>query len=125
MKNTPRISEAEWAVMTVLWEAAPRTANEIVDALADQRDWSPRTVKTLLNRLVGKGVLGYKQQGRRYLYTPKVRRGECVGQESRTFMQRFFGGKAAAMLVHLVDDVELSDEEIDQIRAILRKKREA
>ncbi|HUU60035.1 MAG TPA: BlaI/MecI/CopY family transcriptional regulator [Phycisphaerae bacterium] len=124
MAKLPRISDAEWEVMNVIWDEAPLTASEVVEALAGHRDWSPRTIKTMLNRLVRKGVLAFQSQGKRYLYRPNVTQAECVRQESQSFLERVFGGQAAPMLVQLVRSADLSADEIDQLRKILRTKKE-
>ena len=70
MPTIPTISDAEWEVMAVLWTTSPLTANEVVDRLEGRKTWSPRTVKTLLNRLVNKKALAYETRGNRYLYRP-------------------------------------------------------
>jgi len=116
----PRISEAEWAVMRVLWEAEGATAaREVAQELGTTRDWSERTVKTLLARLVKKGVLGFETQGNRYLYHPLVSREECVQQESRSFLDRVFGGELSPLLASFVRSGELSREELDALRELL------
>jgi len=122
MAKLPRISNAEWEVMNVLWERSPQSANDVVAALADRTDWNPRTVKTLLNRLAKKGVLATDVQGKAYLYTPKVTRQSCVRQVSRSLLDRVFDGNAAAMLVHLVQEASLSPREVEELRQILDEK---
>ena len=117
----PSISEAEWEVMTVIWSQNPITAGEVVDILAPKKKWNPRTVKTLLNRLVKKGALAYAVDGKKYLYRPKVRQDQCVTHESRSFLGRVFAGDAAAMLVRFVDEIELSPEEINQLKRAIDK----
>src|SRR5678816_3734521 len=83
----PAISDSEWDVMNVLWSAqSPLAAADVVERLAAVRDWSPRTVKTLLNRLINKGALAYDLQGKRYLYRPRVSRDQCVRDETRSFL---------------------------------------
>lgn len=124
MSRTARISDAEWEVMNVIWGRSPITANEVVQGLAGKTDWSPRTVKTMLNRLVRKGVLGFRQAGKAYLYAPKVRREACVKQESRSFLQRVFAGQPTPMLVNLVKNTELSPKDIEELRKILKEKEE-
>ncbi|HEX8524827.1 MAG TPA: BlaI/MecI/CopY family transcriptional regulator [Tepidisphaeraceae bacterium] len=119
----PSISEAEWDVMTVIWASHPITATEVVDSLAGKKNWNPRTVKTLLNRLVKKGALAYTVDGKKYLYRPKVQQHQCVLHESRSFLSRVFAGDAAAMLLRFVDEVDLSPEEINQLKKAIDKKR--
>ena len=120
--NVPKISAAEWEVMRVVWHRPPVTANEGGEALADHKDWSPRTIRTLLNRLVKKRALRFEQQGKSYLYRPAVTQAECIRRESRSFAERVFDGRAAPMLVHLVRNAKLAPEEIAELRKILRDK---
>lgn len=124
MPKPPQISDAEWEVMNVLWEAAPRTASEVADQLCERMRWHPKTVKTLLGRLVRKGALRYREEGNRYLYRPAVSRQTYVQQESRSFLERVFGGEATPMLVHFVKHAELTDEDIEELRKILEAKKE-
>jgi BlaI family penicillinase repressor len=122
-RKHPSISDAEWQVMEVIWAAAsPVTANEIVDRLKDRTDWNDRTIRTMLNRLVGKRALGFKADGKRYLYEPRVRRADCVAAQSRSFLSRVFGGAAGAALVHFAEEHELSAAEIEQLRKVLARK---
>src|SRR5436305_8626918 len=110
-QTPPPISDAEWDVMQVLWREAPLTANEVVERIAPQKQWNPRTVKTLLNRLVGKGALGYETDGNRYRYFPAVSREDCVRSKSRSFLSRVFGGAVGPMLAHFVNEAPLTREE--------------
>jgi BlaI family penicillinase repressor len=124
MGRAPRISEAEWDVMRVVWEKSPIMANEVVERLADGKDWSPRTVKTLLGRLVRKGALTFSVQGKSYLYRPKFTREECVRAEGESFVDRLFGGAAAPMLAHFVEHCDLTPEEIETLKRMLEQKEE-
>jgi BlaI family penicillinase repressor len=122
-RAVPHVTEAEWVVMGVVW-AAPGavTANEVVERLAGRKEWNPRTIKTLLNRLVKKGALGFEAEGKRYLYRAMVRREECVWRESESFVSRVFGGRAGEMLCRFVDEAELSREEIEELKKVLERK---
>src|SRR5207253_5391223 len=68
MPNVPQISDAEWEVMKVVWERQPVTAAEVVERLGRERRWSPRTIRTMLNRLLAKRAIDYHPEGKRYLY---------------------------------------------------------
>ena len=118
----PQISDSEWEVMSVLWARAPLGAQEVIAALAERRQWNPRTVRTFLNRLVKKGAVSYVPEGNRYLYRPVVSREQCIREESRTFASRVFAGDAGAMLVQFVQQARLSAEEIRQLRKALEEK---
>ena len=123
MHDAMKISDAEWLVCRVLWRDSPLTANDIIDRLANETDWSPRTIKTLLNRLIKKNVLGFETQGRGYLYFPLLGEKECLKAHSHSFVQRFFDGATGAMLASFIEHQELSDGEIAELKAILEKKR--
>lgn len=122
MPKPPQISDAEWEVMKVLWEASPRSANDVADALCDRMKWHPKTVKTLLGRLVRKGALRFKEEGNRYLYRPAYPRDQFIAEESQSFLERVFGGKATPMLVHFVETARLSEEDLRELRNILDRR---
>lgn len=113
------ISEAEWHVMDAVWDRAPQTAQDIVAALGTQFDWAPATIKTMLHRLVKKGVLAYEQDGPRYIYRSRVKRAACVREEGRSFLQRVFHGEPTALLAHFLKSSRLSPDDIAELRRIL------
>ncbi len=123
MKNIPKISESEWSVMKILWAENPATANGIVEALAGSTAWKPKTIKTLLNRLLKKGVVGYEKNGREFHYYPLIEEDVCLKAESRSFLKRVFGGALKPMLATLVESEELSPEDIEDLKRILEKKK--
>ncbi|ESZ85524.1 MAG: beta-lactamase [Blastomonas sp. CACIA14H2] len=114
-----RISDAEHAVMEVLWQRAPLTATEVADALADAREWSLQTVKTLLSRLTNKGAVSYDQDGRRYLYSPILAREDYIGDESRRLVDRLFGGRAAPLIAHLAEQQKFTAEDLAEIERLI------
>jgi BlaI family penicillinase repressor len=124
MPQPVNISDAEWEVMNVLWAAAPSplTAGQVVEALAGRKDWNPRTVKTLLNRLTKKRALAFEARGKVYWYRPAVARDDCVKREGRSFLARVFGGDSAAMLVHFVKHTPLTPREVAELKRILDDK---
>ena len=122
MKPNPKISDAEWEVMSVVWNRPPAAASDIVEQLEARRGWHSRTVRTLLDRLVKKGALRIEVEGKRYLYWPRVTMQSCVRQESRSFLERVFGGEPASMLVHLVKTTKLTPEQIQELKRVLEEK---
>lgn len=117
-----QISDAEWIVMNLIWSSSPIDAAEVIEQIAAANGWSSATVKTMLHRLVRKGALATEQNGKKYLYTPAVRRETCVRQASRSFLERVFGGDATPALIHFVKTAKLTDKDVAQIRAILDNK---
>jgi BlaI family transcriptional regulator, penicillinase repressor len=122
MTKHPNISDAEWQVMDVLWRRSPLSAADVVESLRDETQWNPRTIKTLLARLVKKKALAYEVSGNRYLYRPKVAREHCVRRESQSFLHRVFGGQAGPMLNYFVRTTRLTPQEIAELERILSRK---
>lgn len=116
-----RISEAELAVMEVLWRESPLTALDVAARIDPGRDWSDRTVKTMLGRLLAKGVLDHEEDGRRYLYRPLVARSDYVAGESQRLLDRLFGGRAAPLVAYLAEHHELSASDIAELEALVRE----
>lgn len=123
MEKTKRVSEAEWIVLKVVWKEYPITAAGIIKHLEGKISWHPKTVKTLLHRLVAKHVLGTEKQGREYLFRPLISEAQCIRTEARSFLDRFFDGALQPMLVHFVNSEKLSREEIQELQKILREKK--
>lgn len=115
-----RISEAEVAVMTVLWKQSPLTAQDVMERVPAERGWSANTVKTLLARLVAKKAVAHEADGRRYLYRPLFAQGDYVAGESRRLIDRLFGGRVTPLVAHLAQRDALSAEEIAEIEALLK-----
>lgn len=118
-----RITEAEHAVMEVLWDRPRQTAAEVCEDVCATRGWSLATVKTLLSRLVQKGALEAEPDGRRFLYTPLIAREDYVGGESRRLVERLFGGSAVSLVAHLAETEALNDDDLAEIEALLKALR--
>lgn len=116
-----RISEAEHAVMEVIWERSPITAAEVCDQVCAARGWSLATVKTLLSRLVSKQAIAAEPEGRRFLYSPLIARADYIGGESRRLVDRLFGGRAAPLFAHLAEQEALTDDDLAEIEALLKE----
>ena len=115
-----RIGESEFAVMEVLWKEAPLTAMEVAERVPAERKWSVRTVKTMLGRLLAKGILTHEEEGRRYLYRPAIAKEDYVAQESRRLLDRMFGGKLSPLVAHLAERQQLSSKDVEEIQALLK-----
>ncbi len=116
-----RISDAELAVMEVLWTQAPLTATDVASRVTASKDWSLATVKTLLSRLAAKAAVEYHAEGRKFLYSPLVAREDYVSGESRRLVDRLFGGKFMPLVAHLAHQEKLSDADIAEIEKLLRE----
>ena len=121
MKEIPRITEAEWEVMKVLWKKSPNTASRIAQELADSTSWKLNTVKTLISRLVNKTAVGYKEDGKSHSYFPLINEDECIRAEWETFLKRVYGGALKPMIANFLREQKLSPKEIAELKAILEE----
>ncbi len=116
------ITAAEWEVMNALWTRGPLSAADIVDHVAARKPWRRRTTRTLIDRLVGKGALAVDAKSTPHVYSPKISLQDCIRAESRSFLDRAFGGEPVAMLLHLVEETPLTPEDIRKLKRILKDK---
>lgn len=119
MQNLPQISEAEFEVMKIVWKYAPINTNEITERLLSSTTWGTKTIHTLIKRLVTKGALSYEKQGRIFVYSPLVKENEYISQKSKSFVNRFYNGDISAMLSAYLENNQLSETELRQLRSIL------
>ena len=119
MNSLPQISEAEYEVRKIVWREAQISTNAVTEILTQKTSWSPKTIQTLLKRLVNKKALTYEKQGRVFVYTPLIEEKSYVRQQSRSFLKRYFDGDMSRMLSACLDEEALSQSEIDSLRAIL------
>jgi BlaI family penicillinase repressor len=122
MSQNSGISEAEWEVIKVIWAHGPATAGQVVDALAPTTKWRPRTVKTLLSRLVKKGAVRCDVEDKRFLYRAVITRQSATRREARSFLSRVFDGALAPALVTFLKESDLSLKDIDELRRILDRE---
>lgn len=119
MSKLPQISEAEFEVMKVIWKYAPISTNEVTEKLTQTTDWSPKTIQTMLKRLVTKKALTYEKQSRVFVYTPLVPETEYIPQESNSFLNKYYNGNIVSMLTSYLEDDKLSKTELDTLRHLL------
>lgn len=118
------LSEAELELMAVLWDEAPLAAADIAARAPMRRDWSITTVKTMLSRLVEKGAVSTRAQGRRFLYSPLVARETVAAAQAGRLVDRLFGGRVSPLVAHLADRGDLTDEDIAELERIVKELRQ-
>ncbi|UWD48686.1 BlaI/MecI/CopY family transcriptional regulator [Clostridioides difficile] len=123
MKKLPQISEAEYQVMKIVWKYAPISTNEVIEKLVKTSKWSPKTIQTMLLRLVKKGALTYEKSSRVFVYTPIVKEEEYVSTESNSFLNRFYNGTLNSMVLNFLENDKLSEDDIEELRNILDKRK--
>jgi BlaI family penicillinase repressor len=119
----PKISSAEWDVMSVVWAKAPLTATEVFDALPSGHGWKQKTVNTFLSRLVEKRVLAVDKKEKAHVYSARVAREECVQAESASFLERVFQGATGDLMLHFCERANLTADEIRELEQLLKTRR--
>lgn len=123
MKKIPAVSEAEYHVMKVIWTAgAPISTNDVIEKLERTTAWKPKTIGTLLSRLVKKGALKYEKDSRVFVYTPLVQESEILERESDSFLNRFYDGTVNSMVVNMLEHDKLSEDDMNELKRILEEK---
>ena len=118
-----QISDSEWIIMKVIWQYHSISANEIIDHLSTEVDWAPKTIKTMLNRLVTKEIIGFTKKGRSYLYHPLISSSQTIQEENKSFIKKVYDGDFSSLLASFIEQNEFSDDEIDEFKKILESKR--
>ena len=119
MKNSFSISEAEYQVMKLIWDKAPVSTKEVTEILTVESSWKPKTIQTLLSRLEKKGAIGYKKEGRVFVYTPLIKEEDYVEQESSSFLNKFYDGALNSMVVNFLEQDKLTENDINELKKIL------
>jgi BlaI family transcriptional regulator, penicillinase repressor len=115
------ISEAESAVLAVLWQNGTATAEDVITALAEPRNWQESTVKTLLGRLLKKGAVRAQKDGRRFIYSPTLAREEWLSRESESLLNRLYGGRVAPLVAHFSRHRKLSKRDIRELKRLIEE----
>jgi len=117
--SSPKISDAEWTVMNVLWQRGTSTLSEVVRELEGRLHWKPRTVQSLVRRLADKGALSVEAVGREFRYTPAVAQDQCQHEESVSFLDRVFNGRLTPFVAAMVEREEVSKDDLKALREML------
>ena len=118
------LSNGEWALMKVLWESSPRTITQLTAALKDSTGWDKHTVIPTLSRLEAKGAVAYRHNGRAKEYYPLLRQSDASRTETKRFLEKVYNGSLGVMVHAMVDSHALSQEDIQELSAILEKAKE-
>lgn len=124
-RSNLQITEAEWDVMQAVWQADEQAAGEIIARVQQTRDWNHRTIRTLVTRLIEKRAIAVRVEGGKHLYRSLVSKEECVRSASKSFSERFFSGDVKSLLMHFVENEEISEQELEDIRQLLMSKQPA
>lgn len=117
-----RISDAEWLVMKILWQESPLTASVITERLQPETGWSPKTIQTLIARLVKKGALAVNKEAILNQYHPLLSKEECMVEETKSFLQKVYNGSLHGLIANFVKNESFSAKEIEELKRLLDDK---
>lgn len=123
MSQAVTLSAGEWRIMERLWERNPQTLMELVRALGPETGWSKSTVVTMVGRLEAKGAVTYAEGGRARQYAPAIRREQAALEETESLLHRVYRGSIGMMVNTLADGRGLTDQDIEELSAVLEKAR--
>lgn len=115
------ITDAEMVVLQQLWAEAPLSAQEIIERLARHGTVHPKTIKTLINRLLNKGALKYKEESRKYLYMPVLKKADFYRIKTESFLNKFFDGELSPLLSFFSSQKKLSEKQIEELKQLVDK----
>lgn len=118
-------TEAEWKILEVLWDSAPRAMSEITRILQPETAWTRHVVITLLKRMQDKGSVLVDESGPVKMYFPKITREEASASQTRKFLSSVFKGRPSLLINSLVDSGEMSLEEIQDLLNLLKGDKKA
>ncbi|MCH8252551.1 MAG: BlaI/MecI/CopY family transcriptional regulator [Planctomycetes bacterium] len=118
-KHAPHITAAELRIMKVIWRMASGTVHDVRDAIVSQSKEQPAytTVMTLMNQLAGKGALAVDRQRQPYVYRAAVRKEQVLSHRLKQFIQTVFDGQAGELALRLVEECDLSPDDLKRIEA--------
>ena len=122
LRKMPKISDAEWEVMKVLWKNSPLTSSEIIEILKEYTSWNPKTIHTLISRLAKKEAIKVEKREPFYLYYPNISQKEYRKTETKSFIKKVYDGSIHLLISNFIKNEKLSEKEIDELRKILDEK---
>ncbi|MQS46053.1 CopY/TcrY family copper transport repressor [Lactobacillus salsicarnum] len=116
------ITDAEWRIMRVIWTLDTATSRELTNVLGESMDWKPATIKTLLRRLTDKKIIEAHKDGNKFIYTANIAENETIDLASQKFFNQVCARKVGSAITNLIDESELTQDDIDKIQSALNKK---
>ena len=122
-KSLPRPTDAELAILRVLWEHGPTTVRQVHEAMASDRDTGYTTTLKLMQIMAEKGLVTRDESARTHIYTARVSRDRTLRQLVNDLIDRAFGGSAAALVLQALSAQPTSEQELGEIRRLIDEDR--
>jgi BlaI family penicillinase repressor len=124
-KKELELFESEWAILQVVWERQPCSAPEVQETLLSEKKWAYTTVKTIMDRMVKKGLLEVEKIRNLNLYRSAVTQKQARKSEIKRTIKRAFEGAISPLMQFLVEEEDISDAEIDRLENLIRDKKKS
>jgi BlaI family transcriptional regulator, penicillinase repressor len=121
-KKVQELFDSEWAILRVVWKLEPCAAPTVQEELQDKKGWAYTTVKTMMDRMVKKGLLKTQRMRNLYLYTAAITQSQARRGEIMRTVTRAFDGTLTPMMQFLIENDELSEQEYEQLEDLIRKR---
>lgn len=121
MRDRPGLSKGELEVARVLWELGAATVRQVHEAFPPERTIDFATVQTYLRRLEAKGYVQTRLEGRSHIYSSRVKPRTVIRQTVDDLVDRLFGGETLPLVQHLIEDRDLSEQDLRQLRELLER----
>jgi len=122
-KRNHELTEGEWAIIHAVWEKEPCTAPMVQEELEAQKDWHYSTVKTLMDRMVDKGLLATERFRNLILYRSAVTKVQAQKGEIMRAVKRAFDGALTPMMQFMLNEHKLSQKQLAELESLIKKKR--
>ena len=117
--NKKTLTGSEWTVMSALWGREPQILSEIIDSIGEKVEWGYPTYSTHLNRLIKKGLVGFRQRGRTKYYFPLVEMDDCIRAESQSIRERLDEEGAKKLLLCMIRETKLNKNEQEELKSLI------
>lgn len=115
------LSDGEWKIMNKLWENEAATITELTAQLQETTGWDKHIIITMLNRMVKKGAVSFRTNGRAKQFYPLLSQSEVSIRETKGFLNKVYRGSIGMMVNAMVEDKALSKQDIEELYQILEQ----
>jgi len=119
MATLTQLGDLQLAILQVLWERSEATVSEVHQALLDERGLAPTTIATMLTKMEKRGLVAHREEGRRFVYQPKMTEAKMQRSMLRDLTARVFEGDVTALVSRLLDSEEIDRSELAEIRRMI------
>jgi len=123
VKTDSGLFESEWAILQAVWEIEPCAAPTVQEALQKKKNWSYSTVKTIMDRMVKKGLLKKEKVCNLYFYRSSISEIQAQRGEVMRTLKRAFNGTLTPMMQFLLEHEDIPEDELSDLEQAIKEKK--